>query len=93
MVSDESVTTLDELPPILGCRLHSASTVAMDAVMQHVLDELTHMEGQLTDAMAGRCSELEHCVEALEEKTKAQLISLEMDHVEIESWRPMWRSV
>jgi hypothetical protein len=65
----------------------------MDAMMQHVLDELTHMEGQLTDVMARRCSELEHYVDALEEKTKAQFISLEMDHAKIESWRPMWRSV
>jgi hypothetical protein len=61
----------------------------MEAAMQKVLDEMSHMKTELLDAMAGRCGELEHRFDAAEHKTEARLISLEMDQAEIAAWKPM----
>jgi hypothetical protein len=64
------------------------STSAMDAAMQRVLDQLSHMETRLTDAMAGHCGELERRIHNSEQKAEAWFISLKMDQAQIEDWPP-----
>jgi hypothetical protein len=60
----------------------------MDAAMQRILDQLAQMEGRLTDAMVGHCSELERRFADSEQKSEARFISLEMDQAQFEGWRP-----
>lgn len=56
--------------------------------MQRILDQLAQMEGRLTDAMVGHCSELERRFADSEQKSEARFISLEMDQAQFEGWRP-----
>lgn len=56
--------------------------------MKKVLDEMSHMETRLLDAIVGRCADLECRMEESEQKTEARLISLEMDYGQIEGWKP-----
>jgi hypothetical protein len=86
LVSDEAI--LEDLSPVPCRRPRSTTTAGMEAAMQKVLDEMSHMKTQLLDAMAGRCGELEHRFDAAEQKTEARLISLEMDQAEITAWKP-----
>lgn len=79
---------LEDLPPIIGQRLRSTHTVAMDAAMQRVLDEMAHMESRLNEAMTSRCASLEQRVDSTEQKMEARFISIEMDHAEVEIWKP-----
>jgi hypothetical protein len=46
------------------------------------------MEQRLTDALIGRCGELEQRLADAEQKAEARFISLETDQAQIEGWRP-----
>lgn len=56
--------------------------------MQKVLDEMSHMEGRLTDTMVGHCGVLEQRIEENEQKMEARFIALEMDHAQLEGCKP-----
>lgn len=67
--------------------------VGMEAVMQKMLDEMANMESHITNAMRGRCNDLEHRMEEVKQKTEARLISLEMDQGEFAAGSQRWRNV
>lgn len=58
------------------------------AHMQRALDQLAPMEARLTEAMTGRCNDLERRIADSEQKSEARFISLEMDQAQLEGWRP-----
>jgi hypothetical protein len=67
----------------------------MDAAMQRVLDEMANMEARLTSTLSRRCEAIEQRIDASdqrfqasEQKAEARFISLEMDHAEIDNWKP-----
>jgi hypothetical protein len=60
----------------------------MEAAMQKVLDEMSPMEGRLTGTMVGRCGVLEQRIKENEQKMEARFIALEMDHAQLEGWKP-----
>lgn len=60
----------------------------MEAVMQKMLDEMANMESHITDAMRGRCDDLERRMVEADQKTEARLISLEMGQGEFVGWKP-----
>jgi hypothetical protein len=53
-----------------------------------VLDEMAHMESRLLDMMVNYWGELEHQVDAAEQKGESWFISLEMDQEELNMWKP-----
>jgi truncated hemoglobin YjbI len=71
------------------------ASTAMDTTMKRVWNQLSQMDGRLdqmeqrlTDALTGRCGELEQCLADAKQKVEARVISLEMDQAQIEGWRP-----